>query len=422
MVRGTRSEARLGDSSSPSAEHRARAGSLEARRASDGYPQSVSGASPTTHPRPRANAGPLVPRTVRMRSMSSPKVNSSPENGAWNSRAPSGAWTRVTDLIARHYLEKPDLAELLRIKLPDFSAVAHAALNEAAFVLRSERSYRLTTLNIEITNRCNLKCTYCPVNRDMARAKQDLEFDFFVDLLDRAPTVRTLLPFQWGEPLMHPRVIEMLREASRRGIRTFLTTNGTLLTPTMRRDLLASGLTRLTISVDGDDATHLATRGVPLPPIRERVNALRRERDVAGSSLAIDVSMVVDDSTAHGVAEFHRAWQGIADRVQAIPRMLGIADTERAGGMERRSACREPWRGLLVVLADGRATTCCFDHEGELAVGDVRTETPSAIFQGEAMRKLRRAHRDLELPETCRRCTEYAHRDVSPRFSDRSHE
>lgn len=322
--------------------------------------------------------------------------------------APSSIAARVTDAVARHYLGKPDQGELLRIKFPDLSSLGAAAMNEAAFLLGSERSFRLTTLNVEVTNRCNLRCSYCPVNRDMAREKRDLPFDRFVELLDRSPTVKTLLPFQWGEPLLHPRIVEMIEVATKRGIRTYVTTNGTLLDDAMNRALLRSGLARLTISVDGDDATHQSTRGVALAPIRERVLALKRQRDESGSPMRIDVSMVVEERTAPGVDEYFRAWSGVVDRVQAIPRLVASP---------RGGRCREPWRGLLVVLADGRATTCCVDSEGKLALGNVADETPEALWNGEAMARLRRAHRDGDLPDPCRTCSEYRHPAVSPRFA-----
>ncbi len=314
---------------------------------------------------------------------------------------------RVADWAARRYLRKPDQAELLRIKFPDAASMGHAALNEAAFRLRSPRSARLTTLNVEVTNRCNLRCVYCPVNRSLTRPRTDLPFDLFRSILDRTKTLTTLLPFQWGEPLLHPRIFDMLRLASERGVRTYLTTNGTFLDDATQRAILSSGLARLTISVDGNDEIHERTRGVELGPIRERVARLRRRRDEDGSPMRIDASMVVDESTAGGLNEFRAAWSPIVDRVQAIPRLVPA---------RRSTPCREPWRGLLVVLADGRVTTCCADSEGVLELGDVREEDPADIFNGRRMRALRRAHARREFPAVCRDCGEFPHGTVSPRF------
>lgn len=315
------------------------------------------------------------------------------------------AW--LSDWLARRYLRKPDLAPFLRARLPDWRAVADAAWNEAAFRLGLPGMPRLTTLHVEVTNRCNLRCVYCPVNRSLARPKSDLSFERFVELLDRARGIRTLLPFQWGEPLLHPRIVDMVREATRRGILTYLTTNGTLLEPPLAPALLRAGLSRLTVSVDGDDETHRALRGVELAPIRRRVIALRRLRDRLGLKTAIDVSMVVDEESAAAVPAFRAQWRGVADRVQCIPRMIQAP---------RRQACREPWRGLLVVLADGRTTTCCFDAEGELDLGNAFREGPAAVHGGARFRALRLAHAHRSLPAVCARCGERSVEGVSPRF------
>ncbi|MCC7170247.1 MAG: radical SAM protein [Planctomycetes bacterium] len=314
---------------------------------------------------------------------------------------------RLTDWVARRYLRKPDLAGLLRVKFPTWESIGHAALNEAAFRARLDRSGRLTTLNIEITNRCNLRCVYCPVNRDLERKKSDMPFEAFRDLIERTPTLTTLLPFQWGEPLLHPRVFDMVRFAARRGVRTYLTTNGSRLDADTRRALLCCGLTRLTISVDGDDATHLRSRGQELAPVREHVLALRRERDAAGANLGIDVSMVLDADSAPAHAEFERAWTGVVDRVQTIPRLVD--------GPRTRS-CREPWRGVLVVLADGRTTACCADREGALDLGNAFSTAPQAIFDGPQMRALRRQHAQRAFEGPCARCSEFDHPAVSRRF------
>ncbi len=318
----------------------------------------------------------------------------------------------IASLAARAYLKKPDQAELLALKFPDLGSVFAGALNEAAFRMGTEHSFRLTTLNLEITNRCNLRCVYCPVNRSLARPKSELSFERFRELIERSPTVKTLLPFQWGEPLLHPRVFDMIEFAARRGIRTFLTTNGTLLDAERRERLLSSGLSRLTVSIDGDDAMHLATRGAELAPIRAAVAELRRLRDARGAKLRIDASMVVTPQTEHALPEFVRAWRPLVDRVQAIPLM-----TSAAADAPRTAKCREPWRGLLVVLADGRVTTCCADSEGALALGDTRDATPAEIWNGDRMRALRRSHANGCLSATCAACTEHRHPTVSPRFS-----
>lgn len=226
--------------------------------------------------------------------------------------------------------------------------------------------------------------------------------------LDGSGRLEFALLFQWGEPLLHPRFAELANEAARRGVRTLVTTNGTLLDERRIALLLGAGLDRVTVSVDGDAATHEAVRGIPLAATRAAVDRLVAARDRTGSATAIDVSMVVAPETEAGAAEFRRSFEGVVDRVQTIPLLTKGA---------RRTRCREPWRGGLVVLQDGRCTVCCVDHDGVLAVGDARTNSLLEIWNGAPLRALRRAHATGALPSLCATCTEYPTDAAAPRFA-----
>jgi hypothetical protein len=326
-------------------------------------------------------------------------------------RTPGTLERKVAGLIAsagaRYYLGKPDVRELLEVKFPTLGSVANAARNELAFRRRSATSHVLSSVNLELTNHCNLRCTICPVNTTMRRPKGFMDAALFRRIIDENPQLDFVLAFQWGEPLLHPEFFGLVRYAADRGVRTMITSNGTHLTPENRGKLLECGLERITFSVDGDHATHFAIRSWDLGRLRDDVLALKRDRDAAGARLRIDVSMVVDRSTESALETFRREWTGVADRVQAIPRLVA----ER-----RTSPCRELWRGTLVVLWDGRVTTCCVDSEGVLQIGDARHEPLSVVWNGEAMRRIRTRHADGDFPALCAACGEYAHPDVSKRF------
>ncbi|GJM20181.1 MAG: hypothetical protein DHS20C15_00960 [Planctomycetota bacterium] len=323
--------------------------------------------------------------------------------------------SRLLASLAQRYLGKPDLAEFLAIRFPDAASWLAGARNEAAFRLGLHGLPKLTTLNVELTSRCNVACSYCTVNRGLQRAERDLDIGLLERLLDETPTLQTLLPFQWGEPLLYEPLDEALRMASARGLRSYLTTNGTLLDAPRMRALSQAGLTRLTVSLDGDETLHAERRGYPQAPILERLAEARAVQQREQLATRLDVSMVVDADVAHAVETTRARLAPLCDRVQFIPRMTP-SDTPRT------QACREPSRGLLVVLSDGRITTCCADVEGELALGHVNDGTLPEQYAGRAFRELRAAHHRLtrsatSLPEVCARCGECSVPGVSARFA-----
>ena len=80
---------------------------------------------------------------------------------------------------------------------------------------------------IEITNVCNLRCTFCPGTR---RAGRFLPPEAFRELAEKLRGhVSYVYLHVMGEPLLHPRLEEILEIAAGLGLRVCITTNGTLL-------------------------------------------------------------------------------------------------------------------------------------------------------------------------------------------------
>lgn len=314
-------------------------------------------------------------------------------------------------IVARLYLRRPTQADAVAIRYRTWRSVWVGLVNELAYRWGSQRSGALLSANLELTNACNLRCTFCPTGNGLMRRPRGVMRE---ELLERALAgagrLEFVLLFQWGEPLLHPRFLSMAQRAAEGGVRTFVTTNGTLLDGPRVAALLAAGIDRVTLSVDGDAATHERVRGVPLHRTLAGFERLVAERDRIGSPTAVDVSMVVAPETQEAVGAFELAFRTRADRVQTIPLLTrGV----------RRTRCREPWRGGLVVLQDGRVTVCCVDHDGELALGHVERDRLVDLWNGPALRSLRAAHVSGDLPPLCAGCTEYPTDAAAPRFSSR---
>jgi pyruvate-formate lyase-activating enzyme len=317
----------------------------------------------------------------------------------------------LAQTVARLYLRRPELAEVIAIRYRTLRALLVGIGNELAYRLGLRRAAGLLSANLELTNHCNLRCGFCPTgNGLLARPRGFMEPDLFRRALAGAGPLEFVLLFQWGESLLHPRFGELAREARARGTRTLLTTNGTLLDERRTRAVLDADVDRVTISVDGDAASHEAVRGVPLVRAEAGLERLLQARDARGAATSVDVSMVVAPETEHAAEAFRRRYEGRADRVQLIPLLThGV----------RRTRCREPWRGGLVVLQDGTVTVCCVDHDGELAVGHAGRDRLRDLFNGPALRDLRRRHVHGDLPPVCARCSEYPTDAAAPRFSRR---
>ncbi|MGC8873266.1 MAG: radical SAM protein [Chloroflexia bacterium] len=87
--------------------------------------------------------------------------------------------------------------------------------------------------SIELTERCNLRCVHCYINRpagDRDAASQELDLERWTRILDQLADAGTLwLLYTGGEPLLRPDFAELFLAAKRRGFLVTLFTNGTLL-------------------------------------------------------------------------------------------------------------------------------------------------------------------------------------------------
>ena len=80
---------------------------------------------------------------------------------------------------------------------------------------------------LEITNICNLRCSFCHGTKRAPRMLTDAEFELITDRL--AGEVKFLYFHLMGEPLLHPSFPHFVKRAWEKGFYPILTTNGSLL-------------------------------------------------------------------------------------------------------------------------------------------------------------------------------------------------
>ena len=107
---------------------------------------------------------------------------------------------------------------------------------------------------IEITNRCNLRCSFCPGTKRVPRTMTPAEFDLVLERL--TGQVEYVYLHVMGEPLSHPQLAELLALAAARERKVCITTNGTLLARQTETLLAARTLHKVSISLhsfEGND-------------------------------------------------------------------------------------------------------------------------------------------------------------------------
>ena len=114
---------------------------------------------------------------------------------------------------------------------------------------------RFHKIYIEISNKCNLSCEFCPGTRRDPRSMDEAAFG---QLLPKLRPYTDYLYFHlMGEPLCHPMLGVFLEMAGSFGFRVILTTNGTLLRRNQELLLSSPALHKVQISLHAFEANDL---------------------------------------------------------------------------------------------------------------------------------------------------------------------
>lgn len=132
---------------------------------------------------------------------------------------------------------------------------------------------------MNITRRCNLLCVHCYAGSNGSPAENELSTPELFQVLDGLAEFKCpVVLFSGGEPLLHPDIVLLARHAVDKGMRAVISTNGTLITPRMAKDLATVGLSYIGTSLDGGPETHDRFRGVT-GSFNRAIEGLRNARD-----------------------------------------------------------------------------------------------------------------------------------------------
>ena len=282
----------------------------------------------------------------------------------------------------------------------------------------------------ETTNICNLRCIMCPYP-EMTRKTGVMSLDLFKKIVDEIkPYSRYISLHNFGEPLMNPELHRFIEYAAEAGLKTWLSTNATLLNEARSLELLDSRLDVIILSIDGatretydkirQNGQYEKTKG----NIERFLDMKKRKKSRNPLSIVQIINMI---NTEDEIAGFKREWQKKADKVLVkafatwSDQVSGIKELSKEGQrikpiVEKRHPCLYLWRSL-VIQWDGTIVLCCNDFDNKLVVGDANRQSLLEIWNSSLMRDLRTRHLngDFGTP-ICQNCREWIGEARSPLF------
>ena len=237
---------------------------------------------------------------------------------------------------------------------------------------------------IEITNICNMSCSFCHGHKRTPRRMSIDEFSLILDKLTEQ--TKYIYYHLMGEPLTHPQLTEFIKLAGERGYKSIITTNGTLL-KTREEALLSSGLHKVNLSLhsfeNGSDEEH---------------NRYVRELAEFSKKAAEQGTIVV-----------FRLWNKGVDgglnknALKILKENISGDWTENSRGIKVRDKIYLEWgerfewpdssaeikgnkffcyglKDQFGILADGTVVPCCLDSDGMINLGNIFNEDINSIL------------------------------------------
>lgn len=122
---------------------------------------------------------------------------------------------------------------------------------------------RLKNLFFEVTDCCNLNCLHCG-SACLSSNRNYLDFKLIEKTLKEIATTydskEIWVSITGGEPMLYPKLIDAIKLSRKLGFRCGMTSNGTLITEEMAKQLSDAGLETIAVSIDGLKETHESLR------------------------------------------------------------------------------------------------------------------------------------------------------------------
>ena len=269
---------------------------------------------------------------------------------------------------------------------------------------------RFSKVYVEISNLCNLSCAFCPGTKREKRAMTEAEFAVLLPKL--RPYTDFLYFHLMGEPLCHPKLGSFLELAHKQGFKVILTTNGTLLAKQQELLLCSPGLHKVNISLHAFEANDLK---MPFEAYLSGCFAFGKAAEGkklisyrlwnSGGQDALNLQ-ILDTMKRYFPDEWVTERKGIriGQRVYLeYGDKFDWPDLNAEDGGE--AVFCYGLRDQLGVLCDGTVVPCCLDHEGDLALGNLLTDSMEDILDSPRAKAIFEGFcRGQAAEELCRKC------------------
>ena len=244
-------------------------------------------------------------------------------------------------------------------------------------------------IDFELNYSCNFTCPMCTWNAESTENKGKatwFDFEVFKEVIDSAVSkgLKSIRLNYINEPLIRKDITKFITYARKAGVLDiYFSTNGSLLTEDMCRELINSGLLRLQVSLDAstkETYEKIRTGGNFEDVIKKTLRFLEIRNEMNVQLPTLRVNFVKTEINKNELDDFIKFWEKKADSI-GIQNFIGIMDTfekDAQNKLEKISPsndfrCAQPFQ-RLTMRYDGTILPCCAFFGAEIPIGKLKTD------------------------------------------------
>ena len=259
-------------------------------------------------------------------------------------------------------------------------------------------SKRFSKIYVEITNYCNLNCSFCSKDNVSKKEMSVLEFSLVISKI-KSYTDNVYLHVK-GEPLLHSSLNEILDVCDKNKINVLITTNGTLLEK--NKDILLSHhIKQINISLHSENSFIDYYKKVfeTCEELSKKMTIIYRIWTLKSLKLDDISTNVVDKiitikyyinyirDNIYIDKDYEFIWPKITNKKSDYGTCLGT-------------------KNHIAILSNGNVTPCCLDSSGIITFGNIFKDSMQNILDSKLFKEINGGFKNRKvIHDLCKSCT-----------------
>ena len=262
---------------------------------------------------------------------------------------------------------------------------------------------------IEITNNCNLNCSFCS---EVLKKRRNMSLEEFEEVLNKIKDYTDYIYLHVkGEPLVHKDIIEFINKANEYNLKVNLTTNGTIFNKYAKELGKCKNLNKINFSLHSENnkPNYLEDIFDNIKYLSTNTTVIYRLWTLKNNELDEKSTKIVDK-----IKEYYDLSPETVDKIKNTTN-IKISSTiyvDKDNEFEWPTVNNHKSEGFcyglsthIAILVDGTVVPCCLDSNGVIELGNIFTDSLEDVINSNRYQNLLKSLRDRKpCEELCKSC------------------